>query len=209
MFRYLVLAASLFASSPALAEAATIPETAAVADHRAQWDTYLRARRAAQLERLDAYARAGAFPRDPTSSGFSHQFRDANGNLCAVANLIWQDGFQDLVLETQQHDNDVVIAEIDGPSRLLGWVTTSGLTLEEVAIVQEPEWDGPQPPIDAKLVARQERERRRAEAAEVERIRDHLATVADVLAADEDSAIDTQLRRLEALGALASPPPGF
>jgi hypothetical protein len=64
-------------------------------------------------------------------------FRDDDGRLCAVANLIHADGRDDLVDDVAAHDNDLQIADVhDGP--LYDWVLDSGLTQEELARIQLP-----------------------------------------------------------------------
>jgi len=90
-----------------------------------------------QIERLRAYAQAGAFPHNTTTDAPLHMFRDAQGNYCAVANLIHQDGRDDLVETTVKTRNDLAVADVsDGP--VMDWVLASGLTKEEVVRIQEP-----------------------------------------------------------------------
>lgn len=97
----------------------------------------LSAHREQQLERLDAYARAGQFPHDYTTQPSLHMFRDAAGRLCAVANLVHRDGRDDLVDATARRQNDLAIADVsDGP--ILDWILASGLTQEELALIQAP-----------------------------------------------------------------------
>ena len=104
---------------------------------RMAWTAYLRAERAQRLSSLRRYAARGRFPEKLDQPGFHHQFLDSRGTPCAVAFLIGHDGHWPLVRETAQADNDVVIAELrSGP--LVDWVLTSGLTMEEVAVIQVP-----------------------------------------------------------------------
>jgi hypothetical protein len=151
----------------------------------------LRAERARQIARLEAYAAAGRFPRNPSVPGFSHQFLDASGTPCAVANLIWQSGHADLVRETARTHNDVVLSDVhDGP--LADWILTSGLTREEIAVIQAPAYMPPVPTVNANV-------------AEVARIRAHLASTIALLRADTDASIDVAVQRLAGRADLAMP----
>ena len=93
--------------------------------------------RAEQIERLHAYAETGAFPHNYASAEPLHMFKDANGRLCAVANLVNQDGLVELVSATARDRNDLAFVDVkDGP--LYNWAIDSGLTLEEIARIQKP-----------------------------------------------------------------------
>jgi hypothetical protein len=93
--------------------------------------------RAAQIERLHAYGVAGEFPHNFTTAPSLHMFRDGGGRLCAVANLVHQDGRDDLVEATVRTRNDLAIADVhDGA--MMDWVLASGLTQEELVAIQLP-----------------------------------------------------------------------
>lgn len=97
----------------------------------------LAAARSQNLARLQTYAETGAFPTNQTQPGLLNVFRDAEGHLCAVANLINLDGHTDLIDTTAGDDNFIVLAEVDsGP--LLGWILESGFTQEEIGMIQVP-----------------------------------------------------------------------
>jgi len=99
--------------------------------------TSLAAHRAQQIEHLHAYALAGQFPHNVTSPNDLHIFRDADGRYCAVANLIRQDGREDLVETTVRDRNDLAIKDVhDGP--MMEWIRQSGLTQEELERIQFP-----------------------------------------------------------------------
>jgi hypothetical protein len=183
MSRLFLLALTLVAT-PSFA-AVTIPEidTSIRASQRAAWEQYLRDERALQLQRLDAYAQAGVFPQNTTIPGFGHQFLDANDVPCAMANLIWQSGHEDLVRETARTHNDVVLGELtDGP--LVDWMLTSGLTREEVAIIQVPAMEVQLPLVQDRQIA------------ENERVRLHLLSVEALLVGDTEPSIALALDRL-------------
>lgn len=99
---------------------------AQLAEHRKQ-----------QIERLEAYSQEGIFPRNTTSPGPIHMFKDPDGRRCAVANLVHLDGHDDVVDDYATRQNDVVVADVtSGP--LADWILTSGLTREEIAAIQAP-----------------------------------------------------------------------
>lgn len=112
--------------------------TAAAADApRDAWGEVLSERRAANIERLIDYAEAGRFPLNVTQPGPAHLFMDDTGSRCGMAELIWRSGHEELVVDVYQSRNDVVMADLsDDP--LADWVAISGLTMEEVAFIQEP-----------------------------------------------------------------------
>jgi hypothetical protein len=97
----------------------------------------LAARRRHHIDELRAYANAGIFPRNRVLPGKANVFRDENGHLCAVANMVHLDGLDDLVDATAKSNNFVRVA--DEPSGALhDWVLGSGFTKEEIALIQEP-----------------------------------------------------------------------
>jgi hypothetical protein len=107
------------------------------ADTRAAVRAELAAHRRLQVARLHAYAQAGVFPRNTKVAPTGHFFRDAGGRLCAVANLVHQDGRDDLVDAVVRTKNDLVIDDVhDGA--LYDWILSSGLTQEELARIQRP-----------------------------------------------------------------------
>jgi hypothetical protein len=98
-----------------------------------------------QIERLHAYAVAGQFPHNFTSPTDLHTFRDAEGRYCAVANLVHQDGRDDLVEQTVREHNDLAVHDVtDGPMK--AWILESGLTQEELERIQLPAM-----PMDARF----------------------------------------------------------
>ncbi|HLK37780.1 MAG TPA: hypothetical protein VKU41_13560 [Polyangiaceae bacterium] len=174
------------------------------ADHAAV-RSWLASHRARQIERLDAYARAGAFPHNYAQPIAAHVFRDEAGRLCAVANLVHQDGRDDLVRATARDRNDLAIADVrDGA--LFDWVLASGLTQEELARIQLPAPPlarrvAPSPPRPAPvaqspdLVARGDADDElRMKAA----VREHLATVARELRANAEASLRIASDRFDA-----------
>jgi hypothetical protein len=94
----------------------------------------LAALRAQQIERLVAYRAAGEYSSDAAGYPIG-VFRDAAGRHCPMAHLIHLSGRDDLVDETVRTDNRLQLADVhDGP--LLAWMLDSGLTQEEIVMVQ-------------------------------------------------------------------------
>lgn len=97
----------------------------------------LAAHREQQIQRLHAYAVAGQFPHNLTSPSDLHMFRDAAGRYCAVANLVHQDGRDDLVDATVREHNDLAIHDVQDGA-MMTWILESGLTQEELEQIQLP-----------------------------------------------------------------------
>jgi hypothetical protein len=94
----------------------------------------LAAQRALQIRRLHAYRVAGVFPVDDRGYPLS-VFRDRRGKPCPMAALIEQSGQRALVDRVVRDNNRLRLADVhDGP--LMDWMSSSGLTQEEVAYVQ-------------------------------------------------------------------------
>lgn len=116
----------------------------------------LAARRAQMLEWLREYKEAGVYPMDEAGLPLS-VFKDARGVRCPMAELIYRSGHADLVEAVAREDNDVRLADVtSGP--LHDWMLGSGLTLEEIAMVQGvADIDiGWMPPAEATILARGE-----------------------------------------------------
>ena len=94
----------------------------------------LAARRAQMIAWLHDYAQAGQFPQDAAGHPLS-VFKDARGVRCPMAELIFRSGHGDLVEAVARTHNDLRLADVhDGP--LYAWIVESGLTQEEIAMVQ-------------------------------------------------------------------------
>ncbi len=109
--------------------------------HRAASEADLRAalvaRRQHNLDVLRAYREAGVFPINTTVPGEGHFLIDDHGTLCAVANLIAQDGHRDLIVIASRTDNALLFGDVkSGP--IHDWILTSGFTQEEIARIQVP-----------------------------------------------------------------------
>lgn len=91
-------------------------------------------RRAQMIAWLHDYAAAGVFPRDDAGRPLS-VFRDTHGVRCPMAELIFRSGHADLVDQVATTHNDLRLADVhSGP--LYAWILASGLTQEEVVMIQ-------------------------------------------------------------------------
>ena len=94
----------------------------------------LAARRAQMIEYLREYYEAGRYPTDDSGRVIS-VFRDTKGVRCPMAELIYRSGHPDLVDAVVAENNEVTLADVkSGP--LHDWMLASGLTGEEIAMVQ-------------------------------------------------------------------------
>jgi hypothetical protein len=118
------------------------------ADERTASRQMLRAARLVQLQRLAAYRDHGIFP---LNEGQSAQpapiFVDRHGTACAVGHLMRCSGWTNEVDSIAQSSNLVYVPDATD-SAIAAWVLTSGLTLEEAALVQ-PRYAWPLGQFDA------------------------------------------------------------
>jgi len=143
MSRFPLWIALLSVSAAACARAAApVAEPTQVAEvHPEPTDSELRAaliaRRGHNLDVLRAYREAGVFPINTSVPGEGHFLIDEHGTLCAVANLIAQDGHRDLIVIASRTDNGLLFGDVkSGP--IHDWILTSGFTQEEIARIQVP-----------------------------------------------------------------------
>ena len=96
-----------------------------------------RAARAEQVRQLRRYAERGAFPRNTWHPGQRMPyFRDARGNLCAMAFLIAASGRGDLVDHIARTRNYAFIPDLVDVPGLAQWLEDHGLSVAEAAHVQ-------------------------------------------------------------------------
>jgi hypothetical protein len=101
-----------------------------------------RAGRAEQIRQLRRYAAQGAFPRNTWHPGQRvPYFRDAGGNLCAMAFLIAASGRGDLVDQIARTRNYAFIPDLMDVPGLAQWLEEHGLSVAEAARIQ-PSYDG-------------------------------------------------------------------
>src|SRR5688572_17591334 len=107
-----------------------------------------RAARAEQIRQLRRYAERGAFPRNTWHPGQRvPYFRDAGGNLCAMAFLIAASGRGDLVDHIARTRNYAFIPDLVDVPGLAQWLEEHGLSVAEAARIQptyggEPSYRG-------------------------------------------------------------------
>jgi hypothetical protein len=143
-----------------------------------------------QIERLRAYRDNRLYPTNHRIFGRVPVFVDGDGVFCAVGYLMGNSGWNRTVLRVAESDNHVRIESLtSGP--VFGWVLTSGLLLEEAALIQ-PEYSSLEDPNDS----------RRWE--ENDRLWQHFAMVELMLVADTERSLDEAVERLR-----RAAPPGI
>ncbi len=119
----------------ALAGCAAIPKPLAPATASPFTIATLGIHRAEMIAALEHYEQAGDFPIDPKTSYPVSEFRDERGVRCPMAELIYQSGHGDLVDAVVHTNNKLRLADVhSGP--LYDWMLDSGLTVQEIAMVQ-------------------------------------------------------------------------
>ena len=100
----------------------------------------LRAARAKNLDVLARYARAGQFPRnDDHPDALRPTFVDERGEICAVGALFASERGYPAAVRVAEQYKYAFIVELADPE-LLAWQKTSGLSLDELAVIQ-PSYD--------------------------------------------------------------------
>lgn len=146
---------------------------------RDELERALRASRALRIARLKTYAAAGRFALNDASEGLRFVWRDREGRLCAMADLVDDSGRGDLVDQVAREDNQLQLASVTSGA-LFDWMLHSGLTVEEIQLVQEPAFLS----------------RGNDVTWEIARKRDHLRAVVERLESDTDRSIAIALARL-------------
>jgi hypothetical protein len=149
----LLLVATL--AMPAFAKPAPPPDETAIddiaehdamaADELAPVPTLDRARvramlavvRAHNVAAFHAYRIAGVYPSNIVSDGELNVWRDEDGHFCAAATMIRASGEIALTERVADQTNNINLGDVtQGP--LMDWMLTSGLTQDEVALIQRP-----------------------------------------------------------------------
>lgn len=175
----LLSACSSLHAAPTTAAPATPPPDHTVLD--------LAARRAQMLGWLREYRDAGQFPTD-ASGRVASVFVGTNGVRCPMAELLHRSGRDDLVERVAKDNNTVRLADVHaGP--LHDWMLSSGLTLDEINMVQgiariDYSWIEKSVPVEtgATILAGQAEARGKIESVEVA-LRDNTAHALEKAAA--------------------------
>ncbi len=154
--------------------------------------------RATNVGAFVRYEQGRVYPSNTTKAGLLNVWRDADGHLCAAATMIDRSGAHELVKHIGDTDNNLRLATIhDGP--VMDWILESGLTQEEVVIIQAPFVPVVQEPrpapqmVDAGLRAK-----------ETARLAVIYKQTEKMLAAEQQAALDTATDRLMAHPELAA-----
>lgn len=95
----------------------------------------LRKNRMKNLEVLHQYLSAGVFPSNYYHAGRQPYFIDDNNVYCAVGYLMKESGADDIARDIHRTQNYSFLIDIHH-ERLMDWVRQSGLTLDELALIQ-------------------------------------------------------------------------
>jgi hypothetical protein len=96
-----------------------------------------RTSRATLIARLEGYAAAGSFPHNHVvADQYVPVFRDEHGTMCAMAFLIASTGRTDIVDDVAREKNLAYIPQLAGDARLIAWLDSTGLTVDEAARIQ-------------------------------------------------------------------------
>jgi hypothetical protein len=95
----------------------------------------LKSRRAKNLDVLHQYMLAGIFPSNTRHQERQPYFIDDNGVHCAVGYLMKESGADDIASDIKRNQNYSFLADINH-KKLMSWVARSGLTFDELALIQ-------------------------------------------------------------------------
>jgi hypothetical protein len=129
--------AHTFAQAPVEVSEARVVLPIRVAPDRAAVRKALEKRRAKNLASFRAYRKAGVYPHNTFRFGPLNIWIDADGHLCAAATMIAKDGKRELVDQQAELDNQVRLMNVT-EGALLDWIMTSGFTIEEIDLIQQP-----------------------------------------------------------------------
>ena len=162
IFRTVFIVALAGAISLISSQASATPD-ASSSDTEAALRKVLAARRAVNLERFHKYRLKRVYPHNTYEPGMKNVWTDDDGHLCAVATLMKEGGMEEVVQHVALEQNFVRIAEVEsGP--LIDWVLESGLTQEEIVMIQQPSAaDVAEMDADARWQQRQMRRRLKKE----------------------------------------------
>jgi len=107
-------------------------------------------RRTHNLAAFHAYWTGGVYPHNTYRDGPLNVWRDENGHLCAAATMISKDGHDDLAQKTANTNNNIRLLDVT-KGELLDWMLTSGLTIEDIDMIQAPAIEPPH--VDQKTLA--------------------------------------------------------
>ena len=185
-------------AEPSASPAAYVDPITLEADYSDAWRAYLTERRALQVERLTAYADEGVFPINANVPGLANLFMDEQGRRCAMAHLIWEDGEENLVKVYAAVDNDVRLGEVT-EGALLDWMLTSGLTQQEAAFIQVPDFQVRQ---DLPVFTQEQ-----LITMEQQRLRQHFASAVQQVEQYSEQSMEAALERLGER--VQTPPPAW
>lgn len=100
-----------------------------------QMPASLRASRLKNLDVLHQYLTVGSFPLNTMHQNRQPYFIDEYNTFCAVGYLLKESGYENVARDIQRTQNFSYLADIHH-EKLMGWVQQSGLTFDELALIQ-------------------------------------------------------------------------
>jgi hypothetical protein len=100
---------------------------------------HLQKARKLHIERLEAYAHRGIFPRNQESIAYTPCFIDHEGRECAVAHLLLQSEQSQLANKISAIANTAYVPQMQFPE-LEAWAADAGLSKEELTLIQPGYW---------------------------------------------------------------------
>lgn len=94
-----------------------------------------RKNRARNLDALREYWKRGDFPKNYDFPRDTPYFVDAHGTSCAMAYIITESGHPEVTRAVAERENNAYVMDMKSPE-LVGWIESSGLTLQEAAWIQ-------------------------------------------------------------------------
>jgi len=168
-----------------------VVQVAPIAANRAAVRAALAANRIANVARFHAYQTAGVFPSNTFKPGELNVWRDRDGHYCAAATIIKSSGETALVAKVADDTNFIKLADVQqGP--LMDWILTSGLTQDELVMIQKPFKPVTERPSVDTSVAVDARMRE----AETRRLAKLYRSVEAKLVAESDASLDAAADRL-------------
>jgi hypothetical protein len=143
----------------------------------------LRAKRQQSLQAFSEYRNRRMYPHNTYQPGKLNVWIDEEGRTCAAATIIKQSGADALVAQTAEDNNFIRLADVRS-GELMDWILTSGLTQQEIVMIQEPFMEVPDPQEQIQLRAAQ-----RARAAEDARLAAKYARIEKTLRAQAASRL--------------------
>lgn len=154
--------------------------------------------RAKNLAAFRAYMRRGVYPSNTHVDGFANVWRDDTGHFCAAATIM-KSGNEALALKVADENNSLRLADVT-QGAVMDWILTSGLTQEELALIQRPFRPVVEKPEPAPILVEVDPDLRSAETARLKKL---YQAIDKQLVAKQKQSLDSATDRIMKNPALA------